>query len=75
MHEEILIAFSVMNTCKPDRWVSWIAPREGVVAINSDGSALGCPGRAGFGGLIRNHIGEWIMGYYGSNGSSNVLHA
>ena len=38
-------------------------PPVGWMKLNSDGSALGNPGRAGGGGLIHNHDGNWVQGY------------
>jgi len=35
----------------------------GWMKLNSDGSALGNPRRAGGGGLIHNHDGNWVQGY------------
>ena len=39
--------------------------------LNSDGSALGNPGRAGGGGVIRDHNGKWLKGYTRSLGCTN----
>ena len=36
---------------------------EGRCKLNSDGASLGNPGRAGDGGLIRDHRGARIRGY------------
>jgi len=33
--------------------------------LNVDGSALTNPGKAGFGGLVRNHDGTFQFGFYG----------
>ncbi|GKV40954.1 hypothetical protein SLEP1_g48538 [Rubroshorea leprosula] len=33
------------------------------LTIRSDGSALGNPGMAGAGGLLRDHLGRWIIGF------------
>ncbi|PNX95949.1 ribonuclease H [Trifolium pratense] len=38
-------------------------------------SCIGNLGIAGFGGLIRNDDGGWIIGYHGHIGFSNILHA
>ena len=43
--------------------VHWCKPLLNWCKVNSDGSALGQPGRAGGGGLIRNDKGDWITGY------------
>ena len=39
--------------------------------LNSDGSALSSLGRAGGGGVIRDHEGKWLKGYARSLGSTN----
>lgn len=49
--------------------VSWLPPAKDYVKINVDGSSLGNPRRSGYGGLIRNMLGEWITGF------STNLHA
>lgn len=41
--------------------------------LNTDGSFLGNPGNAGYGGLIRDLLGQWIMGYSGSCGIATCL--
>lgn len=43
--------------------------------LNVDGSSLGNPGKAGFGGLFRNSNGEWLAGFSGSCGISSNLKA
>ncbi|KAL5097866.1 hypothetical protein RYX36_002193 [Vicia faba] len=45
--------------------VRWSPPFEHQVALNIDGSSYGNPGRAGYGGLIRDHNGSWIIGFSG----------
>lgn len=56
--------------------VSWQRPREDdVVVLNANGRSLSYPGMEGFWGLIRNHLGEFIMGYFGTIGASTILHA
>lgn len=44
-------------------WVSWIPPRPGFVKINTDGARKAANGLASAGGLIRNHRGDWIIGF------------
>lgn len=39
-------------------------PPLGFFKLNTDGSSLTNPGVAGAGGLTRNHLGEWISGFY-----------
>lgn len=43
--------------------VGWTRPPEGWAKLNSNGFALGNPGRVGGGGVFLNHDGEWIKGY------------
>ncbi|KAJ1427514.1 Ribonuclease H domain [Sesbania bispinosa] len=43
------------------------------VAPNTDGSVMN--NRAGFGGLIRNMNGDWVMGFFGYLGEEDVLMA
>lgn len=57
------------------RSVSWKPPDEGVVVLNVDGSALSNPGQAGFGGLVRNSSGKFLLSFYGSLGVSDIMHA
>lgn len=45
--------------------VRWFPPAEHQVALNVDGSSYGNPGRAGYGGLLRDHNGSWIIGFSG----------
>jgi ribonuclease HI len=35
------------------------------VALNVDGTSYGNPGITGYGGLIRDHNGSWIIGFSG----------
>lgn len=48
-----------------EQLVSWPAPSLNQVALNVDGSSYGNPGRAGFGGLMRDHNGKWLIGFSG----------
>lgn len=43
--------------------------------LNVDGSSLGNPGPAGFGGVVRNEHGGWCFGYSCSIGVSELLKA
>ena len=43
--------------------VKWKLPSHGWFKLNTDGSALGCPGLAGGGGLIRDDHGKWAKGF------------
>lgn len=52
----------------PPRTIAWQRPKATSVVLNVDGSALTNPGKAGFGGLVRNSDGEFVFGFYGSAG-------
>lgn len=54
--------------------VKW-SPPENIYKINVDGSSIGNPGKSGFGGLIRNMLGEWLCGYSGFCGVTSCLNA
>ena len=48
--------------------IKWEKPQLGWVHLNTNGLALGNPGRAGCGGIIRNDHGDWIGGFSRSIG-------
>ncbi|KAF5206094.1 hypothetical protein FRX31_004312 [Thalictrum thalictroides] len=50
----------------------WEKPKEGTIMINTDGSVN--QQGAGFGGLIRNCLGEKLLGYIGSCTVSSVTY-
>lgn len=41
--------------------IDWAPPRIGVLKFNVDGAALGKPGLAGIGGVLRNHEGRVLI--------------
>ncbi|XP_038999129.1 uncharacterized protein LOC120124546 [Hibiscus syriacus] len=43
--------------------VTWKAPSDGIIKLNTDGASQGSPGLAGAGGIFRNASGEWILGF------------
>ena len=51
--------------------VGWEKPPMGWAKLNTDGSAIGSTGRAGGGGVIRNHEGQRLKGYARPLGCSN----
>ncbi|KAK9991626.1 hypothetical protein SO802_026611 [Lithocarpus litseifolius] len=51
--------------------VGWEKPPRGWLKLNSDGSAMRNPERAGGGGLIRDHDGNWLKGYARGIGYTN----
>ncbi|KAH0641622.1 hypothetical protein KY289_032596 [Solanum tuberosum] len=52
----------------------WTPPERGY-KLNSDGSSIGNPDRSGIGGVIRDHNGDWIVGYMGNLHMSNNVKA
>jgi ribonuclease HI len=55
--------------------VKWTLPSLGWFKLNTDGSSLGNPGLAGGGGVIRNHLGEWLGGFSRSIGFTTSVQA
>ena len=59
-HCAVNIREATHHVLKPVRWEK---PAIGWRKLNSDGSSLGNPGRAGGGGLIWDEEGNWVLGY------------
>ena len=58
------LASTVRQTqVKIPRNIRWHMPPNPFIKINTDGSALGNPGIVGAGGILRNHLGQWISGF------------
>lgn len=55
---------------KPIALVKWEPPPLNVIKINIDGSSFGNPDSSGFGGLLRDALGNWLLRYLGSCGFS-----
>lgn len=60
------------------RWssvqIQWTIPSMGWCKLNTDGASLGNPVKAGGGGLIRDHRGEWLKGFSrGIDKSTSVI--
>ncbi|GKV15349.1 hypothetical protein SLEP1_g26146 [Rubroshorea leprosula] len=66
---------SPKNTQKESRLVCWEKPPEGYCKLNTDGSAHGNPGPASAGGVIRDHLGRWIVGFACKIGYASCLRA
>ncbi|GKV38468.1 hypothetical protein SLEP1_g46380 [Rubroshorea leprosula] len=66
---------SPKNTQKESRLVCWEKPPEGYCKLNTDGSAHGNPGLASAGGVIRDHMGRWIVGFACKIGYASCLRA
>jgi hypothetical protein len=62
---------NLLSAPKPPSWVTWHPSRDVGFVLNVDGSCLGDSGRAGFGGLVREGDGSWIIGFSGFLGISN----
>jgi len=48
-----------------ERFIRWNCYNQSCHILNVDGSCLGTPQRAGFGGLIRNYAGYYLSGFSG----------
>lgn len=53
-------------------WLFWHHPLPGVFKLNFDGSAIGTPGRAGLGHVVRNSKAEPIFSFSGPAGQCSV---
>lgn len=60
---------------RPERLVRWQSAGPDAMVLNVDGSLLDDPPRAGFGGIVRNHLGEFILCFYGCLGEASILGA
>ena len=56
-------------------FIQWISPAYGWMALNTDGAAKGCPGPAGGGGLIRDHLGQCIGAFASNLGTCSAIRA
>nr|POF23069.1 putative ribonuclease h protein [Quercus suber] len=52
--------------------VRWLKPLRGWTKLNTDGSVIGNPLKAGEGGLLRCNNGEWLAGFTLGNMSSTI---
>ncbi|AES96565.1 hypothetical protein MTR_5g038610 [Medicago truncatula] len=55
--------------------VSWQYRDEDIMVLNVDRSALTNSRKVGYGGLIFKHDENFQLGFFGSVGISNILHA
>ena len=55
--------------------VRWEKPQVGWVRLNTDGSAIGNPGRAGGGGILQDDQGRWIASFSKNIGLSTSFMA
>ncbi|KAL2957490.1 hypothetical protein AAZX31_18G152600 [Glycine max] len=56
-------------------WICWVRPPLRAVTLKVNGSMMGSPPRAGFGGLCRVHHGSFLVGLYGHVGGQEILYA
>lgn len=68
-------SFKVHSQAKREQWVTWHPSRSLRHVLNVDGSSVGNPSPASFGGLLRTGDGKWLTGCYGSIGVSENLKA
>lgn len=55
--------------------MSWQSAGPEAMVLNVDGSLLSDPPREGFGGLVRDHLGQFVLGFYGYLGPTSILGA
>ncbi|KAG5049586.1 hypothetical protein JHK85_010689 [Glycine max] len=55
--------------------VQWFLPRHLFLKLNVDGSFHNNPGAFGFGGIIRDNFGQWVVGFSGSYCVTSNLNA
>ena len=53
--------------------IRWNKPDQGWFKLNSDGASQGNLGRAGRGGLIRDHDGKWVKSYMRNIGQATSV--
>lgn len=74
--ETLKVCFKAHTTSAvPARQISWLQKDRLGIVLNVDGSNLGNPGPAGFGGLLRYSEGGWLLGFSGHIGHADVLKA
>nr|KYP57876.1 Putative ribonuclease H protein At1g65750 family [Cajanus cajan] len=66
---------NIDEVARQERHVTCLQASQGQVTVHVDGSALGSPGPAGYGGLCRDNFGRWLMGFYGDAGVGDNLKA
>lgn len=55
-------------------WVGWKPPDEGALKLNTDGSRLHS-GHASAGGLLRDYLGHWLLGFTVNIGTTTSFEA
>ncbi|KAG5051102.1 hypothetical protein JHK87_003300 [Glycine soja] len=73
MNQILSLLKIVTRTCdknvsqQQQRLIQWQPSQPEEHKLNVDGSYFGNSSKDGFGGLIRNNHGHWIVGFYGSS--------
>ncbi|XP_024628612.1 uncharacterized protein [Medicago truncatula] len=74
MVDVIEAAFQFVSVLRPERLICWNNNNYRGTVLNLDGSCLGSPIRADYGGIIRNYAGFFLAGFSGYiAASTNVL--
>jgi len=73
LHLDVVVHLSRDATQKLIRQVKWIPPLNNIIRANVGDSSVSNPGRSSFGGLMRNHNGEWMLGLSGFCGITSCL--
>ena len=81
LHNSISLAFeffyfSAANpTPAPKKAIhfKWECPPSSWFKLNTDGSSIGNPGRAGGGGVLRDSNGNWVRGFSSSFGITSSI--
>jgi hypothetical protein len=60
--------------CQPRR-VSWHPPTAPAIKLNVDGSSLGNPRQSGYGSILPNNKGKWLLGFMGYSGYTINMNA
>ncbi|KAK9271694.1 hypothetical protein L1049_002057 [Liquidambar formosana] len=60
---------------KSVRYIAWSFPPPAWVKLNTDGSSRGNPGESAGGGLLRDDVGNWIVGFGVNIGVCSVFGA
>ena len=68
---------NVVGTCMGKRYIPvvWMPPTEEWVKLNVDGSCDQASGKITAGGVLRNHLTEWLTGFVMNKGVGNALKA
>ena len=74
-HDDILAAFDGGLGVLDDMWMGayWKPPPQSTVKLNVDGSYRDLEDTMGAGGLLRNHRGEWLVGFAAHKMNGNPL--